>query len=142
MSLDFIKNVLSVFFLQEEDGIRDDLVTGVQRCALPISRHTELKRFAKKSQLISAASRTSGWRRLMICSRDERNKSSWRSSRGWLIVPPNSESRRHKESQTAQIENPKRKKTAMNILLSCKIKYLFSSNHSDQSMTSEYITGG
>src|SRR5258708_30076500 len=88
MSLDFIKNVLSVFFLQEEDGIRDDLVTGVQRCALPISRHTELKRFAKKSQLISAASRTSGWRRLMICSRDERNRSSWRSSRGWLMALP------------------------------------------------------
>src|ERR1700737_4819852 len=39
-------------------------------------RHTELKRFARKSQLISAASRTSGWRRLMIASRDERNKSS------------------------------------------------------------------
>src|SRR5207244_9902822 len=25
------------FFLQAEDGIRDDLVTGVQTCALPIS---------------------------------------------------------------------------------------------------------
>src|SRR5258708_19014577 len=30
---------LSVFFFfQAEDGIRDDLVTGVQTCALPISR--------------------------------------------------------------------------------------------------------
>src|SRR5258708_14006334 len=28
----------SVFFFQAEDGIRDDLVTGVQTCALPISR--------------------------------------------------------------------------------------------------------
>src|SRR5207244_6628933 len=27
-----------VFFFQAEDGIRDDLVTGVQTCALPISR--------------------------------------------------------------------------------------------------------
>src|SRR5258708_31258961 len=26
------------FFFQAEDGIRDDLVTGVQTCALPISR--------------------------------------------------------------------------------------------------------
>src|SRR5207244_7322164 len=26
-----------VFFFQAEDGIRDDLVTGVQTCALPIS---------------------------------------------------------------------------------------------------------
>src|SRR5258708_17443274 len=28
---------LAVFFFQAEDGIRDDLVTGVQTCALPIS---------------------------------------------------------------------------------------------------------
>src|SRR5207244_5190306 len=28
----------SVFFFQAEDGIRDDLVTGVQTCALPIYR--------------------------------------------------------------------------------------------------------
>src|SRR5258708_34432273 len=27
-----------LFFFQAEDGIRDDLVTGVQTCALPISR--------------------------------------------------------------------------------------------------------
>src|SRR5947208_13538941 len=29
-----------VFFFQAEDGIRDDLVTGVQTCALPISAGT------------------------------------------------------------------------------------------------------
>src|SRR5207244_5052380 len=29
--------VLIFFFFQAEDGIRDDLVTGVQTCALPIS---------------------------------------------------------------------------------------------------------
>src|SRR5258708_15013634 len=28
---------VSFFFFQAEDGIRDDLVTGVQTCALPIS---------------------------------------------------------------------------------------------------------
>ena len=28
---------LFFFFFQAEDGIRDDLVTGVQTCALPIS---------------------------------------------------------------------------------------------------------
>src|SRR5258708_31887645 len=28
---------LIIFFFQAEDGIRDDLVTGVQTCALPIS---------------------------------------------------------------------------------------------------------
>src|ERR687897_563060 len=30
---------LVVFFFQAEDGIRDYKVTGVQTCALPISRH-------------------------------------------------------------------------------------------------------
>jgi hypothetical protein len=54
---------------------------------------------------------------------------------------PNSESRRHKESRTAQIGKPKRKKTAINTGLSCKIEYLFRSNHGDQSMASEYFTG-
>src|SRR5207244_9901497 len=45
-----------LFFFQAEDGIRDDLVTGVQTCALPISRadmvrliiaHPELKLLQK-----------------------------------------------------------------------------------------------
>src|SRR5207244_10373705 len=31
-----------VFFFQAEDGIRDDLVTGVQTCALPIYTHRKL----------------------------------------------------------------------------------------------------
>ena len=30
--------IFPYFFFQAEDGIRDDLVTGVQTCALPISR--------------------------------------------------------------------------------------------------------
>src|SRR5258708_23269917 len=33
----FFSCYLCVFFFQAEDGIRDDLVTGVQTCALPIS---------------------------------------------------------------------------------------------------------
>src|SRR5205823_7336391 len=33
----------AVFFFQAEDGIRDKLVTGVQTCALPISRTRKLK---------------------------------------------------------------------------------------------------
>src|SRR5258708_16849322 len=31
------------FFFQAEDGIRDDLVTGVQTCALPIDHTSELQ---------------------------------------------------------------------------------------------------
>src|SRR5207244_6831902 len=34
----FISCCLFFFFFQAEDGIRDDLVTGVQTCALPIYR--------------------------------------------------------------------------------------------------------
>ena len=30
------------FFFQAEDGIRDDLVTGVQTCALPICAHRQV----------------------------------------------------------------------------------------------------
>jgi hypothetical protein len=52
------------------------------------ARQTEPNRPARKPQSISAASRTSGWRRLMISSRAGRNKSSWRSSRGWLMAVP------------------------------------------------------
>src|SRR5258708_22785818 len=37
-----------VFFFQAEDGIRDDLVTGVQTCALPI--------WLRRSMLVCASS--------------------------------------------------------------------------------------
>ena len=33
---------LCFFFFQAEDGIRDDLVTGVQTCALPIYNNTHI----------------------------------------------------------------------------------------------------
>ena len=36
MKVDGMVGVCVVFFFQAEDGIRDDLVTGVQTCALPI----------------------------------------------------------------------------------------------------------
>src|SRR5258708_15563741 len=36
--------MLLYFFFQAEDGIRDDLVTGVQTCALPISRQAQERR--------------------------------------------------------------------------------------------------
>src|SRR5437879_11563154 len=35
---------LICFFFQAEDGIRDTSVTGVQTCALPISRHRQPQR--------------------------------------------------------------------------------------------------
>src|SRR5258708_14011285 len=39
------------FFFQAEDGIRDDLVTGVQTCALPISTNL-VRRFVVSRQTI------------------------------------------------------------------------------------------
>src|SRR5207244_5508979 len=45
---------------QAEDGIRDDLVTGVQTCALPISSHTATFRSAIQSATSAADGRPSG----------------------------------------------------------------------------------
>src|SRR5205823_8803022 len=44
-----------------EDGIRDKLVTGVQTCALPISRRTALARFRYAARSSAVASM---WRRI------------------------------------------------------------------------------
>src|SRR5207244_10320711 len=38
-----------VFFFQAEDGIRDDLVTGVQTCALPICKLTRRVRRCRRN---------------------------------------------------------------------------------------------
>src|SRR5207244_8685314 len=39
--LSYGRGLCLIFFFQAEDGIRDDLVTGVQTCALPISHRPE-----------------------------------------------------------------------------------------------------
>src|SRR5207244_9787257 len=41
-----------MFFFQAEDGIRDDLVTGVQTCALPILRHHLLEAIVEQDDAI------------------------------------------------------------------------------------------
>src|SRR2546430_11729886 len=43
------------FFFQAEDGIRDLTVTGVQTCALPISRHIDIGRTAVRWVVFEAA---------------------------------------------------------------------------------------
>src|SRR2546421_2148064 len=48
------------FFFQAEDGIRDLIVTGVQTCALPISRQPEGAAPAGRGSAAGAA--PSGWR--------------------------------------------------------------------------------
>src|SRR5947208_8370062 len=44
--------ILYFFFFQAEDGIRDDLVTGVQTCALPISEFARLLGEVEAARLI------------------------------------------------------------------------------------------
>src|SRR5258708_10474641 len=41
------------FFFQAEDGIRDDLVTGVQTCALPIFRRTARARGGRNRHVLA-----------------------------------------------------------------------------------------
>src|SRR5258708_15333033 len=49
------------FFFQAEDGIRDDLVTGVQTCALPISeKDDDWFQCAQSSSFSAAASKRVG----------------------------------------------------------------------------------
>lgn len=105
------------------------------------TRQTELKRPARNCQSISAARRTSGWRRLMISSRggqtdhpDDRRVAGSRLS-------SNSESRRQRNHEPHKSGIPKRKKTETHPRLSCKIQYLLSSNYSDASTASEFFTG-
>src|SRR5699024_11849138 len=42
---------LSDFFFQAEDGIRDRNVTGVQTCALPISRPQQVHKYGRQPRL-------------------------------------------------------------------------------------------
>src|SRR5258708_29128404 len=49
----FVLPLCVVFFFQAEDGIRDDLVTGVQTCALPISEPNTVSRTARMTRLRS-----------------------------------------------------------------------------------------
>src|SRR5215213_8110832 len=47
--------ILVIFFFQAEDGIRDWSVTGVQTCALPISRMVGVKIHAEYSRTATGA---------------------------------------------------------------------------------------
>src|SRR5258708_26177223 len=48
----------TTFFLKAEDGIRDDLVTGVQTCALPISPRLNLSVMRSAIRAISVYTRS------------------------------------------------------------------------------------
>src|SRR5207244_6494030 len=63
------------FFFQAEDGIRDDLVTGVQTCALPISlRHLKGLPFVDGDRVVLMGWSHGGWTTLeAIASRRYRS---------------------------------------------------------------------
>src|SRR5947208_15365396 len=58
-----------VFFFQAEDGIRDDLVTGVQTCALPI--YWRWRRWAEPESIVSRSGAAS-FHRIWIRSEERR----------------------------------------------------------------------
>src|SRR5207245_7291403 len=57
VSLCLLLDLISFFFFQAEDGIRDATVTGVQTCALPISRRFQFRaRGCNGSRVVGAFS--------------------------------------------------------------------------------------
>src|SRR5258708_32038902 len=73
----FVQNeTLFLFFFQAEDGIRDDLVTGVQTCALPISRSSRLPRHSSESSAFRCRwrpRRAAVWRDACVSNAHEPN---------------------------------------------------------------------
>src|SRR3712207_9576866 len=65
--------IIIFFFFQAEDGIRDIGVTGVQTCALPISRRsgqpTRVRRRARPGQLPAVRRSSAGAARALSASR-------------------------------------------------------------------------
>src|SRR5258708_32063940 len=60
------------FFFQAEDGIRDDLVTGVQTCALPI-----LPFWFRSTSRVNGPSRGGSYRDIPTCISPSRTVLSW-----------------------------------------------------------------
>src|SRR2546430_11479192 len=69
-----------LFFFQAEDGIRDLTVTGVQTCALPISRpapwYAYVDRKNRSTSTIARASSAGRSTRSTNCARDDMNNSA------------------------------------------------------------------
>src|SRR6266849_3279084 len=68
-----MKSMMVFFFFQAEDGIRDPLVTGVQTCALPISRFLETLKQAQVKTVIEyeRLQKFSASTAIWLCIREE-----------------------------------------------------------------------
>src|SRR5207244_10162951 len=65
-------SILFFFFFQAEDGIRDDLVTGVQTCALPICVYANSRRTRRASSGRRGSSPSASRRRTAKRSEERR----------------------------------------------------------------------
>src|SRR5690625_5962384 len=84
-------NYLSYFFFQAEDGIRDGHVTGVQTCALPISRQGWLRvdRIARVDLILFAGPAARGEMLPVFLAgihRSEERRVGKECSIGWLAL--------------------------------------------------------
>src|SRR5207247_7373129 len=92
--LDTVRTLSRLFF-QAEDGIRDPLVTGVQTCALPISRAPRASRGRGLSVVAWASSRSASVARGVWVNRDhnkparvQRNVAHFRRARATPLGAP------------------------------------------------------
>src|SRR5207244_7859470 len=85
--------VFFFFFFQAEDGIRDDLVTGVQTCALPISiAGSSRNAFMPSGMTVPSRPATSMLRSIAVRSEERRVGKECRS--GWS---PDNEKKKKKK---------------------------------------------
>src|SRR5690348_17638588 len=86
--------LISFFFFQAEDGIRDGRVTGVQTCALPISSRRKPLSFKLREEL----KKDSGFRLEVPCREStrafERLQTAFRANGVNLVTDQRSEERR------------------------------------------------
>src|SRR5256884_6259957 len=74
----------SIFFFQAEDGIRDVAVTGVQTCALPISRGpTEMASARPSPATATACETTAPWRSTTVAVLRPATTGSLNTSTTW-----------------------------------------------------------
>src|SRR5438552_18868032 len=83
---------LCFFFFQAEDGIRDDLVTGVQTCALPIFCKTHSSTLGSSPHLPVSVYGTGAERTRYEAFLGSMIRTSWLALR--LVSPSRSEERR------------------------------------------------